>query len=122
MSTFFVDFHCHPSMKPYGKSFKQTPIGMNTANRKSKNSIYFYDSPNLFEKGLQLLSGISKFTQADMCTLAYGDVRLICASLYPIEKGFFNNKLGHGVVSDLADSFITGVGKERVDYIQSNNN
>jgi microsomal dipeptidase-like Zn-dependent dipeptidase len=122
MSTFFVDFHCHPSMKPYGKSFKQNPTGKNTTNRKSRNSLWHYDSPNLFEKGIQLLSGISKFTQADMCTLAYGDVRLICASLYPIERGFFNNKLGDGKLSDLADSFITGVGMERVDFIQKNTN
>jgi microsomal dipeptidase-like Zn-dependent dipeptidase len=122
MSTFYIDFHCHPSMKPYGKSFKQQPTGKNNKNRKLRNSVWFYDSPNLFERGLQLLSGISKFTQADMCTLAYGDVRLICASLYPIEKGFFNNDLGTGKISDLADSFITGVGKERVDYIQGINN
>lgn len=122
MSTFYVDFHCHPSMKPYGKSFKLKPTGANNKNRKARNSVWFYDSPNLFERGIQMLSGISKFTQADMCTLAYGDVRLICASLYPIEKGFFKNDLGTGTVSDLANTFITGVGKERVDYIQKISN
>jgi microsomal dipeptidase-like Zn-dependent dipeptidase len=109
-------------MKPYGKSFKQAPAGKNNKNRKARNSVWFYDSPNLFERGIQMLSGISKFTQADMCTLAYGDVRLVCASLYPIEKGFFKNDLGSGKVSDLAGSFITGVGEERVSFIQNISN
>jgi microsomal dipeptidase-like Zn-dependent dipeptidase len=115
----FIDFHCHPSLKPYGKSFNQDPVGQNNTNRKRKNSIWYYDAPNLFEKALQLFTGISKFTQADCCTLAYGNVRLVCASLYPLEKGFFNNKLGDGTVSDLVNDFITGVGKNRVDSIQN---
>jgi microsomal dipeptidase-like Zn-dependent dipeptidase len=117
MSTFYIDFHCHPSMKPYGRSFKKTP-GKNDANRKKDNSIWFYDSPNLFERAIQLLAGISKFTQADFTTLSNGNVRLICASLYPIEKGFFANRLGTGVPSDLVDNFVTSVSKPRVDFIQ----
>lgn len=114
----FIDFHCHPSLKPYGKSFKTNP-GENSTNRRNKNSIWFYDSPNLFERALQLLTGIAKFTQADCTTLGYGNVRIICASLYPIEKGFFNNDLGVGEISDLANQFITSVSKERVDYVQN---
>ena len=119
MTPFYIDFHCHPSMKPYGKSFTHSPIGANNSDSSKENSSWFYDSPNLFERGLQMISGISKFTQADFSTLAFGDVRLICASLYPIEQGFFKNKLGQSIVSDLVDNFVTGVGKARVDYIQS---
>jgi len=122
MTSFFIDFHCHPSMKPYGKSFDHQPIGANSDNPAKINSCWFYDSPNLFDRGLQLLAGISKFTQADFTTLAFGDVRLVFASLYPIERGFFNNKLGTGAISDLVDDFITGVGKGRVDDIQTNTN
>ncbi|MEI2748216.1 MAG: membrane dipeptidase [Ferruginibacter sp.] len=118
MNNFFVDFHCHPSIKPYGKSFSTDNPGTNEGNRKRRNSIWFYDSPDLFERGLQLATGINKFTQADCTTLAYGNVRVVCASLYPIEKGFFNNELGDGMLSDLAGAFVTGVGQERVDYIQ----
>ena len=117
MSDFFIDFHCHPSLKPYGKSFSTEP-GRNDPNRKRKNSIWYYDSPNLFERAIQLLTGISKFTQSDCTTLAYGNVRVVCASLYPVEKGFFNNELGDGFISDLAADFITSVSKPRVDYIQ----
>lgn len=121
MTPFFIDFHCHPAMKPYGKSFSNEP-GKNSSNVHHKNSCWFYDSPNLFERGLQWATGISKFTQADFTTLAFGDVRLIFASLYPIERGFFKNNLGQGIVSDLVDNFITGVGDARVDHIQTHNN
>jgi microsomal dipeptidase-like Zn-dependent dipeptidase len=119
MSELFIDFHCHPSMKPYGKSFNNQPVGQNNANRRRKNSIWFYDSPNLFERAIQLFAGMPKFTESDCTTLSYGNVRLICASLYPIEKGFFRNKLGSGVISELAASFITSVGEPRVDFIQN---
>ena len=62
MSDMFIDFHCHPSLKPYGKSYNEAPAGQNNTNRKRKSSIWYYDSPNLFEKALQLFTGISKFT------------------------------------------------------------
>ena len=114
----YIDLHCHPSMKPYGKSFSVEP-GKNSANRREKNSIWFYDSPNFFEKAIQLLCGVCKFTQADCTALAHGNVRVVCASLYPIERGFFRNDLGTGLISDLAASFATSVGDARVDFIQN---
>jgi microsomal dipeptidase-like Zn-dependent dipeptidase len=117
----YVDLHCHPSLKPYGKSFNKE-IGKNSNKRRDPNSIWHYDSPNFFEKAIQLLCGVCKFTQADCSTLANGNVRVVCASLYPIERGFFRNDLGTGVISDLAASFTTSVGDKRVDYIQSINN
>ena len=117
----YVDLHCHPSLKPYGKSFNRE-AGKNSHKRKDPNSIWYYDSPNFFEKAIQLLSGICKFTQSDCSTLANGNVRVVCASLYPIERGFFRNDLGTGLISDLAASFTTSVGDKRVDYIQGINN
>lgn len=119
MSQAFIDFHCHPHMKPYGKSFKKKPWGQNTINRKNENSIWYYDPPNIFERLLQLLGGIVKFTQADCTTLHYGNVKIICASLYPIERGFFANELGTGDLSDLANDFVTSVSRQRINYIQS---
>ncbi|HYC87314.1 MAG TPA: membrane dipeptidase [Chryseosolibacter sp.] len=117
----YVDLHCHPHLKPYGKSFA-IERGKNSLNRKDKHSIWYYDSPNFFERVVQALCGICKFSQADCTTLANGNVRVVCASLYPIERGFFNNELGTGIVSDLAASFATSVGDARVDYIQRVNN
>jgi microsomal dipeptidase-like Zn-dependent dipeptidase len=114
----YIDLHCHPSLKPYGKSFDTDP-GKNNPNRRAKNSIWFYDSPNFFEKAIQLLCGVCKFTQADCTALAHGNVRVVCASLYPIERGFFRNDLGTGLISDLAASFATSVGIARVNHIQN---
>ncbi|MBD0378263.1 MAG: membrane dipeptidase, partial [Flavisolibacter sp.] len=113
----YIDFHCHPQMKPYGRSFKNAR-GQNSTSKKKENSIWFYDAPNLFERALQLLCGICKFSQADCTTLAYGNVKIVCASLYPIERGFFLNDLGGGVTSELANDFITCLSRPRVDYIQ----
>lgn len=118
MAYSYIDLHCHPSLKPYGKSFSIEP-GLNSHNRRDKHSIWFYDSPNFFEKVIQLLCGVCKFTQADCTTLAHGNVRVVCASLYPIERGFFRNDFGTGLISDLAASFATSVGDARVDFIQN---
>jgi hypothetical protein len=76
MKDFHIDFHCHPHMKPYGKSFKKAR-GQNTINRKSENSIWFYDPPNVFERALQLFTGVNKYTHSDCATLAYGNVRVL---------------------------------------------
>lgn len=121
MENFFIDIHCHPSMKPYGHSYKTSP-GIQSGLSREKSSIWHYSPPNLIGRGLQLFTGISKFTQADATSLVYGRTQLVVASLYPIERGFFRNKLGEGVISDLAGSFITGVSKPRVDFVQNNSN
>lgn len=113
-----IDFHCHPSMKPYGRSFAQGK--KNSANKRDKKSIWHYDAPNVLERSLQMLTCICKFTQTDFTTLAYGNVRIICAALYPVERGFFRGKLGVGTIpSDVLNAFVTGLGKHRIDYIQS---
>lgn len=119
MSSFYIDFHCHPAMKPYGKSFDENPVGINSPNARDRSSAWYYDSPNLFERGLQMVAGISKFTQSDFSTLTFGNARLVCASLYPVERGFFKNNLGQAIVSDMVNDFITGVGRARVNEIQS---
>lgn len=121
MAQFIVDIHCHPSLKPYGHSFSSRKPGENSANRRHKKSIWYYDPPNIFERALHSLAGLVKFTQSDCTTLAYGQTHLICASLYPIERPFFTNKLGTGLVGDLIDNLAAGVGAERVDFIQSIN-
>jgi microsomal dipeptidase-like Zn-dependent dipeptidase len=118
MNSFYIDFHCHPALKSYGKSFNDHPIGVHSPNVHDKNSAWYYDAPDLFDRGIQLFTGISKFTQADFSTLSFGNARLICASLYPIERGFFKNNLGQSIVSDVVDNFITGVGRARVNSVQ----
>ncbi len=94
------------------------PWGSNHADSRKKNSLWYYDRPNLFDRTIQLITGILKFTQSDCSALMYGNTRVVCAAMYPIERSFFANKTGTGKLSDLAGNFITGVGKPRVDYIQ----
>ncbi|MFM7850591.1 MAG: membrane dipeptidase, partial [Flammeovirgaceae bacterium] len=122
MTPFYIDFHCHPGLKPYGKSFNNNPIGENSSDPHRETSVWHYDAPNLFDRVIQGLAGICKFSQADFSTLAFGEVRIICASLYPLERGFFKNKLGDGKMSDLVDNFVTGVGRARVNAVQSVSN
>lgn len=116
---FMVDLHCHPSTKPYGQSFRKSPVGKNSINPNDKNSIWHNDSPIASERLLQTWAEIVKFRQADMTTLTWGNCRVIVASLYPIERGFFRNKLGEGILSDLVGSFVSGVSQKRVNSIQN---
>ncbi len=116
---FIVDLHCHPSTKPFGKSFRKNPVGINDANHRKQRSIWYNDSPNAVERLLQTWAQIVKFRQADMSSLAWGNCRVVVASLYPIERGFFKNKFGVGLVSDLVGSFVSGVSKRRVNHVQN---
>jgi microsomal dipeptidase-like Zn-dependent dipeptidase len=109
-----VDIHCHPSLKPYGKSFNQQPIGQNKGN----NSLWYYDPPSLTDKLLNYIGSLTRFSQANMTSLTYGDVHVICASIYPLEQGFVKNNLGTGIPADVLENFVTGIGKKRIDYLQ----
>ena len=112
----FADIHCHPTLKPYGHSF---PEKQNNKNPRQKSSAWFYDPPGLLEKALDLIGGIVKYRQSDFSAMGFGNTGIVCASLYPIERGFFNGKLGTGDVTDVILNFATSVGKQRIDFVQS---
>ncbi len=118
MQNNYVDFHCHPSIKPFGKSFNRIPNGENSANRNRVRSIWRYNPPTLLDKLLHYFIGVTKFFQSNFSSLSYGGIGIVCASLYPIEKYFFRNKMTNEFILDIAANFATGVGKKRVDYIQ----
>ena len=113
---YFADIHCHPTLKPYGHSF---PKKENSKNLKSKSSVWYYDPPNLFEKMIDLLGGIVKYRQSNFSAMGYGNAGIVFASLYPMERSFFDNKLGTGEFNDLLLNFVTSVGRERIDFVQS---
>ena len=53
-------------------------------------------------------------------SLYYGNVKVISASLYPLEKGFvINPHTGSSDFSDQVINLITGLGKTRIDHLQS---
>ncbi|MES2730485.1 MAG: membrane dipeptidase [Bacteroidota bacterium] len=120
MNNFYVNIHCHPTMKPFGKSFSNNKV--NNANRKKKDSIWYYNPPTLFDKLANYLISVTKFAQSDFSSSAYGDVRVMCVSLYPLEKSFCVNRLGTGLPSDLPMDFVLEMGRERINHIQASTN
>jgi hypothetical protein len=101
MNNFIVDLHCHPAMKPYGQSFKNpSGTGANSSDSSDTTSIWHYDQPSLKDKLLNYVTGLTKFRQADFSSSLYGSVKVVTASLYPLEKGFVKNRLGSSQISD----------------------
>jgi microsomal dipeptidase-like Zn-dependent dipeptidase len=113
---YFADIHTHPTMKSYGHSF---PAKENSKKTLSKNSVWYYDPPNVFDKLIELIGGIVKYRQSSLSSMGFGNAGIVFASLYPIERGFFDNKLGTGEFNDMLLNFVTSVGKRRIDFIQS---
>jgi len=114
----YIDFHCHPSLKPFGKSFNYSPAGVHISHRNSKRSIWHYDPPSIFDKLLNYTTGLTKFTQSNFTSLVRGGVGIVCVSLYPLEKWFVRNKMNNELLLDLASNFALGIGAKRIDYIQ----
>ena len=117
----YVDLHCHPALKAFGKSFNHKPIGRNSARRTDLRSIWRYDPPSLFDKVLNYLTGLTKFSQSNFTSMAYGGVGVAVVSLYPLEKWFVRNKLNNEVLLDLAANFALGIGDNRIDHVQKIN-
>lgn len=114
----YFDLHCHSALKPFGKSHNRDPVGQNSKYRNHGNSIWRYDPPTFLDKLINYLLHLTKFSQANFSSMAKGGVRVVCASLYPIEKGFFDNAIKNEFLRDIASNFATGVGKKRVDTVQ----
>ena len=115
----YVDLHCHPALKPYGKSYNKKPKGRNHPNRNRTNSIWRYNPPSLSDKLINFIMGLTKFSQANFTSLAKGQVSIVCASLYPLEKWFFVNKINNEFIRDIAANFATGIGMKRIDAVQA---
>lgn len=118
----YIDFHCHSAMKPFGKSFNYKIVGRNNPNRARSNSIWKYNPPSLLDKLINYIIHLTKFSQSNFTSLTKGGVSIVCVSLYPIEKWFFVNKIKNDFINDIASNFATGVGKKRVDAVQSMTN
>ena len=115
---FFVDMHCHPALKPFGQSY---PNNINSENINDKSCIWHYDPPNWWDKLRNRVLTVTKFSQSNFSALAKGNIKIINASLAPIEKGFFVSRFGSGNVIDCILNFVTEVGTKKVDFIQGNN-
>jgi microsomal dipeptidase-like Zn-dependent dipeptidase len=112
---YYADLHCHPTLKAYGHSF---PEKQNSPNLKSKASVWFYDPPNMFERLVDLLGGLVKYRQSNFAAQGFGNTGIVFASLYPMERGFFDNINGTGEFNDMVLNLVTSVGRERIDFVQ----
>lgn len=117
-SHFFIDLHCHPSIKAFARSFRNEP-GIQSDNPDDDTSIWRRDAPSLFDKVKQYAAGLTNFIQSDARSLLAGRVSVVCLSFYPQEKGFFINKLGQDFLSDTVTKLASEFGQERIDYIQA---
>ncbi|MEP7266582.1 MAG: peptidase M19 [Saprospiraceae bacterium] len=116
-----IDIHCHPSLKPYGRSFSTSTPRKNTKDRSKRHSLWHYDPPQGLDIPLQKLIGMTTFSQSDFSALAYGNVRIVCASIYCVEDGLVNyNTLGTGELTDFFANLVSGIGRDRINFLQSN--
>jgi microsomal dipeptidase-like Zn-dependent dipeptidase len=115
MKNVIADIHCHPTMKPYGRSHPGKIHGTST---KKKDNIYYYNPHTLWDKLKNKVLGLTGFSQANFTALRYGGVNIIFASLYPLEKGFCRTEVGTGNVMDSGLNLVTGLGKSRINAIQ----
>lgn len=95
MATYFSDLHCHTTQFTYNRLF-----------------------PNPWHEPYNIIYP----AQGDYAQLARGNVRVVMASLYPVEQGFVTVRpldLGTDDVTDFLAKVIYNMPKERADEIQS---
>jgi microsomal dipeptidase-like Zn-dependent dipeptidase len=120
MKRSYIDLHCHPSLKPYGKSFKYKPPKQNRLNSGRKNSIWHYSPPNFLERQVNKILTLTKFTQTDLTGLAKANCTIAVISLYPFEKHFLKEKiLGFKFISDILVNLAAGVSQKRIDNLRN---
>lgn len=120
LNKYFIDIHCHPTMKAYGWSYADNQtIGVQSTDIRNKTSMWKYDPPTVCDKILNDITTLTKFRQADFTSSELGEIGVLFVCLYPPEKGFFKNKLGDNL-SDIPLNLVTGLGKRRIDFLQKN--
>ena len=106
----YADIHCHPNLKAYGHSFDKRK------NRKS--DMWFHSSPSFFAKKLHQLTGITKFSQTSFTAMARSNAKIILLSLYPFEKGFFNNSNIPSQITAMLGNWGIEIGYRRIRHLQ----
>ncbi|PVW15641.1 amidohydrolase family protein [Marixanthomonas spongiae] len=122
METHYTDIHCHPSLKPYSKSFKYNPPKQNARNPGRKNSIWHYSPPNFLEKFVNRIVTLTKFTQTDMTALSKARTQTVIVSLYPFEKHFLSKRVwGWKGLTDVLVNLAASISQSRIDYVMRHN-
>lgn len=114
----YVEMHCHPALKPFGKSFKTNTPGANSTNRRHKHSVWHQSTLTFIKRLTNRIFTLTKFTQTDLTTVYESGSRVMIVSLYPLERPFVDNKLGNGLFSRLLTNLAMGVSQKRIKYVQ----
>lgn len=119
MEDYYIDLHCHPSLKPYGKSFRRRDTKRkNNRNANRVNSIWHDKRARFLKKALNIFATLTKFTQADFSSVLVGGGKVIMASLYPMEKNMILDKNGVKFTGRLARNLATGISTKRIRHLQ----
>jgi len=118
MKTHYIDVHCHPSLKPYSKSFKYPPTKINALDPNRKNSIWHYSPPTNLEKFINRMVTLTKFSQTDMTAVARSGAQVMVVSLYPFEKHFLSKRIwGWKGLTDAMVNLAASVSQKRIDQV-----
>jgi len=117
---FYIDFHCHPNYKSFARAHMDdgkapSPQSSSVNNR---SSLWYYDPPSVTDKLANYFLSITKFRQNNLTAAFYGRLLVMAVGLGSVEKFFFKNKLGTGIIGDLVDDFVSEFGRNRIDAIQ----
>ncbi|MDB4293555.1 membrane dipeptidase [Maribacter sp.] len=119
MKNEYIDLHCHPSLKPFGRSFDQNKTKKrNSPNRMRVNSIYHRKGVNPVSKKLNNLLTLTKFTQSDLTSVHGGKGRVLVVSLYPMEKQMIHDTGDVKLIGRLLRNLATGIGVARIRHLQ----
>ena len=106
----YADLHCHPNLKTYGHSFEKNPT--------SKSDLWHTIPAGFLSKMIYKHTGITKFSQSDLSTMARSKAKIAMIGLYPFEKGFFDNQwVWDPLAARLAD-FGIEIGYKRIRNVQ----
>lgn len=105
-----TDFHVHPNLKTYGRTFDR--------RAKGTEQLWMESKPGFWQLKKNALLGLTHFSQATYLMLIKGGVRVAMVSLYPFEKGFFENGRLKGPLAAIIANFITQIGFSRIRHLQ----
>ena len=119
-NSLYSDLHCHPVSWSFNRM-------RNTKDEKDPKLFHPWNIPESNERKREKGARAYTYSQCDLESLAQSNTRLVFASLYPFEKGFFDEKLigkgqrkeGKRTLMDSIQGNKMGLSRARVEYFQS---
>lgn len=141
MSKGFFDFHVHPTIKPFGRTAgrilrKRLPVTREALEytflekklprlfkrlfrHRNRYSIWREDNPNRFLNPHFAELAFAKYSQSNFTAATDAHSKVLCVSLYPIEKEFLSKTLDQKLTGcPILKKMVAGIGSRRIKYIQ----